>query len=98
MLERPTICKSGAPTQDGSRSSFMRDNTSGTSRTRRSLMFQEPRMLKDKKLLFTASALELTRDGELSILTKPRKSQLRDLTKISDSTSEDHSTLFQDSQ
>jgi len=61
-------------------------------------MFQEPRMLKDKKLLFTASALELTRDGELSILTKPRKSQLRDLTKISDSTSEDHSTLFQDSQ
>jgi hypothetical protein len=75
----------------------MKEITSSTGKTTRSLMSQAERMKKVKLLSFGASTVELTRDGKSSISTKPRRFQLKDSTKNSDSTSTDHSTLSQDS-
>ena len=55
-------------------------------------------MLKDKQSLFGTDIRELTRDGELSILTLIRDHKRRDLTKSSACTATDHSTSSQDSQ
>jgi hypothetical protein len=62
--ERATICKYGAQTRNGGRSSDMKENTSSTSRARRHLMFQEEKMLKDNQFGSGASTVELTRDGQ----------------------------------
>jgi len=70
MLERPMICKSGAQTLDGSKSSSMRIINSSTGKTARYLMSQEPRMLKDKLSKYMVTMVERTKDGMLSILIK----------------------------
>jgi len=93
-----TQCKSQAPTPTGGRSSNMKVNTSSIGTIQRLLMSQEERILKDKQFGSGASTVEPTRDGRLSILTKLMTSPRKELMKSSDSTSIDHSTLFQDSQ
>jgi hypothetical protein len=96
--ERLETCKSGAPTQDGGKSSSTLDITSLTSRTRRFSMSSKERMLKDKKLLSGRDTTDLTRDGRLFILTQERVDQPRDLTEALDGTSTDYSILDLDSQ
>jgi hypothetical protein len=61
-------------------------------------MFSKERMLKDKRLLSGRDIMVLTKDGELSILTKlPRKEEV-DSTLNTDSTSTELSISDQDSQ
>ena len=97
MLEEHKTCKSGALTQDGSRSSSMKTANSSTGRAARSLMSEELRMLKDNKLESGVTTRANTKCGQLSILTKQRVHKPRALTKISASMSTDHSTSFQNS-
>ena len=61
-------------------------------------MFQEERMLKDKQSLFGTDIRELTRDGELSILTLIRDHKRKDFILTSVSIVTDHSILSQDFQ
>ena len=98
VLEEQETCKSGALTQDGGNFSLTVNHTSSTGRTRRFLMFQDQRMLKDKQLSSGRDTVEQTRDGELSILTLIRETKPRDSTRNSVSTATDHSTLFLDFQ
>jgi hypothetical protein len=79
-------CRSGALTHNGSRSSSMKLIDLSISKTERTLMFQEQRMLKDNQLLFMVKPMDLTRNGRLSILIKLRKIERRDSTKTSVST------------
>jgi hypothetical protein len=97
--EEPTTCKSGAPTQDGGKSSPMKDNTSSTSRTRKLLIFMETKMKKEERSKYGRDIMAPTRDGESSILTQRvlRKRPL-DGTLNGVSISIDFSTLDQDSQ
>jgi hypothetical protein len=76
----------------------MRENISSIGPTRKLLMFQEERMLKDKLLSSIRSTMEPIRDGRLSILIKPIRLLIKDLSRNLDSMPTDHSTLFQDSQ
>jgi hypothetical protein len=61
-------------------------------------MFIKTKMLKDNKLLSGTDTMVLTKDGELSILTKHPKKDLLDMTENTDSISIEHSTSDQDSQ
>jgi hypothetical protein len=70
VQEKPTTCKSGAPTQDGGKSSDIEDGTSKTLRTTRFLMLLEEKMLKVKRLSSGEDTTNLTKDGELPMLTK----------------------------
>jgi hypothetical protein len=102
VLVEPTTCKSGALTQDGSRSSNTKENSSPIQPTTRFLMSQEQRM-KKVKLLSCMPKMEitirmLTKDGKLFILTKLKQLELKVSTKNSASTSTDLSTSDQDSQ
>jgi hypothetical protein len=85
-------CKSGLLTQDGGKYSGTEEPTSSTSRTRRFLMSTKERILKDKRLLSGRDITTPTKDGELSMLIKQRKSEPRVTMTNSDSISEDHST------
>jgi hypothetical protein len=99
VLEELTICKFGALTQDGSNFSDMKLTISVI------LMLEEENVLKSNMAKMQRAnqfrlALEQkkhNKDGELSMLTKQKRSQLKDLTKIGDSTSTDLSILDQDS-
>jgi hypothetical protein len=91
-------CTSTAPTQDGGRSSDIEVQTSLISETRRCLMSSKAKMLKDKRLSYTPDTTRLTRDGDLFMLTKPRRSQVKDMTETSDSISTDHSISDPDFQ
>ena len=75
----------------------MMEHSSPTGRTRRYLMFQVERTLKDNQLLSMPSMVKPTRDGRLSILTLIRDHKRRDLTRTSDGIATDHSTWSQDS-
>jgi hypothetical protein len=97
-MEEETQCKSQALTPTGGRSSSMKVNNSSTGQTAKYLMSQEEKILKDKPFGSGRIMVEPTRNGRSSILTKQRRSQLKDSTKNSDSTSTDHSTSDQDSQ
>jgi hypothetical protein len=97
-MEDPTRCKSTTPTPNGGRSSSMTDHTLSIGKMLSALMSQETRMRKVNQFKFTRDMMVRTRDGVSSILTKLRRSQLRDLTETSDSTETDHSTLSQDYQ
>ena len=59
-------------------------------------MFQVEETPKVNQSSSGATTEKLTRDGESSILTKLRRSKIRDFTRIPDSTSTDHSTSDQD--
>jgi hypothetical protein len=85
-------------TQDGGRSSNMKDNTSSTSKTRRQSMSIKERMLKDKRLLSGRDTTEPIRDGESSILIKLLRNQQMDTAKNGASISTDYSTSDQDFQ
>jgi hypothetical protein len=79
VLEEPTTCRSGAPTQDGSNSSSMKEKDSSTGRTIKYLMSMEARMKKEDQLSSGTSTMEPTKSGRLYILTKLRKNKLKDL-------------------
>jgi hypothetical protein len=76
----------------------MKDNSSTTSKIRRYSMSLETKTEKDKTFMPGRDMVELTRDGELSILTKLERKERRDITLNMDSTLEEHSTSDQDSQ
>ena len=61
-------------------------------------MSQAERMLKDKQLSSIRIIMELTRDGELSILTLIRDHKRKDFILTSVSIVTDHSILSQDFQ
>jgi hypothetical protein len=61
-------------------------------------MSSKEKMLKPRKLLFGRDIMDLTRDGELFMLTNQRRRDHLDSTKNTDSTSTDCSTSDQDSQ
>jgi hypothetical protein len=85
-------------TQDGGKSSLMKDNTSSISETIRHSMSIKIRMLKDKRSLSGRDIMAGIKDGELSILTNlPRKDQV-DSIKNMDCTSTDHSSSDLDFQ
>ena len=67
VLARPTICKSGAPTQDGSNSSSIPMDNSLTGLTTKLFQLVEDRTSKDKQLLLTVTKREKTSNGRLSI-------------------------------
>jgi hypothetical protein len=54
VLEEQIKCKSGAPTQDGSKFSDMRTTNSSTGRVTRDLTSEAARMLKETQLEFGA--------------------------------------------
>jgi hypothetical protein len=72
------ICKSGAQTLDGSKSSSMRIINSPTGQTARYLMSQELRTKKCKLFKYMVTTVERTKDGMLSIWTKQIKLDLRE--------------------
>jgi hypothetical protein len=79
VLVEPTTCKSGAPTQDGSKSSSTKVNTSATSRKPiDALMFSKVKMMKVRKYRYTIDTTEPTRDGRFSILTRKERLRPRD--------------------
>jgi hypothetical protein len=61
--EETTNSQSLQPTQDGGRSSSMKEANSSTSATRKLLMYKQTKMLKDKRLLFIEDITVATRDG-----------------------------------
>jgi hypothetical protein len=86
-------------TQFGGKSSnTLVESTSSISRTRRFLMLQVEKMLKVKRLLSMVDITDLTKDGELSMLTKQEKKELRVFTTAGDSISTESSISDQDSQ
>jgi hypothetical protein len=89
------ICKFGAPTQDGGKSSSIRIANSSTGPTTRSLMSEEVKTKKDNKLEFGAITEADINNGKLFILIRQRAHKLRVSPKTLDSISTDHSTSFQ---
>jgi hypothetical protein len=79
MLEEQMRCKSGALTLDGSNSSNIKRNNSSTGLTRRLLISMVEEMKKEEKLSYGATMERQTRDGLLSILTKLKLFNQRDL-------------------
>ena len=98
MLVEQTTCKSGAPTQDGSKYSSMKRANSSTGLTAKFLMSHHPKMKKDKLLVLQVIPVRTTRNGEFFILTKLLRLKQRDSMKSSASTSIDHSTSDPDCQ
>jgi hypothetical protein len=97
-MEKQATCISGAQTLDGSRFSNSRTVNSSIGLTIRSLMFQTQKMLKDKKLESKTILEEAIKDGQLFILIKLKRIELRASTKSSVSISIDHSTSDQECQ
>jgi hypothetical protein len=97
-VEVQKICGLLLQLQNGGKSGGEEDNTSLTSRTIRHLMSINQRMLKDNRLLHGRNTMDLTRDGELSMLTQQRKKEQVDGIKNTDSTSTEHSTSDQECQ
>jgi hypothetical protein len=97
-VEVQRICGLHQQPPSGGRSGGDVDNTSLTSRTIRQLMSIKEKILKDNKSLLGRNIMDLTRDGELSMLTNiPRLEQV-DMTENMDSISIEHSTSDQDFQ
>jgi len=90
-------CNSGAPTVDGGNSSSMKDKTSRTSKTTKSLMFQEAETQKHKMSKFITDITNLIKDG-IFFMLKTKLMQRQKEWEISDSKSMNHSSLFQDFQ
>ena len=79
MQERPTTCKSGAPTQDGSKSSFIDKSTSVTSKKQTNVsMSIKAKMLKVKKLSLMDNIMVPIKDGRFFILTRRQRLRQRD--------------------
>jgi hypothetical protein len=71
----------------GGKDSTIEEATSLISKTRRYLMFTKERILKDKNVSSGTDITEPTRDGELFILTNHLRSEVKDTTISSVSTS-----------
>jgi hypothetical protein len=97
MLVRPTTCKSGAQTLDGSRYLDMPVNNLSISKTKRFLMYLETKMLKDNLSLLIQITEVQTKDGRSYILTKLRM-QPKEFPRPQDLESTFHSSLSQDCQ
>jgi len=95
LVELPT-CKSGAPTQDGSRYSNFKENSLSIQPITRYLMSKALRMRKDKRFKLqietTKRVVQPTKDGRSFMLIRLMLLEPRASTKNSDSTSTDHST------
>jgi hypothetical protein len=98
VLEDQETSKSGAPTLDGGNSSSMKVNSSQISRTIKFLMSLEEKMRNTDKLLFTRGMVARTRDGRSYILMKLKQTKKKELARLLDSISIDHSTSDQDFQ
>ena len=99
MLEEPETCKSGVPTQDGSRSSSIKETSSSTSKMEELLMSHLIRIKKVKQSLSIRDTVVQTKDGTSVILMKSkRKRQMARLMKNSVSETILHSTSDQDYQ
>jgi hypothetical protein len=85
-------CKSGALTQDGSKSLDTREINSSTGRATRFLTSEETKTRKDKQLVYLITTVEKDNNGMLYILIKLRDHKPRESTKTLDSMSTDHST------
>jgi len=95
--EELRICKSGAPTHNGSKSSCTQVNISATSNNLTvASMYSKERTKKCKRSKFMVDIMVLTRDGRFYMLTKEQRMQQRDSTKSMASTSTDHSISDQD--
>jgi hypothetical protein len=96
------ICKSGAPTLDGSNTSSSEVECSSILQTTRYWMSIREKMRKVKPLRLqpemVTTATTKTKDGRSSILTRLRNSEPRASTRSLDSTSTDHSTSDQECQ
>jgi hypothetical protein len=98
VLERPTICRSGAPTQDGSKSLSMKKINSSTGLTARFLMLLDPKMKKVKLLELPEIQVRLIKNGKFSISTRQKQLKLKDSMKNLVSILTDHSILDPDFQ
>jgi hypothetical protein len=101
--EKLQICRSGALTLNGSKSSNIRTNTLSIQQTKEfsMLCIQKMKKVKQSEFLLEMRKLKVeqpTRDGRLSILIKLHQLDLKDLTKSSVSTSIDHSISDQECQ
>jgi hypothetical protein len=76
----------------------MKETSSPISKTGRYSMSQETEIEKCKMFIFGRDTVVLTRDGELSIMTKNLKRRLRVFTETSDSISTEPSILDQECQ
>jgi hypothetical protein len=76
----------------------MKASISSIGKTVKHSMFTQERTKKEDKLLCGISTTVTTRNGKLSILTKLRKSKLKDFMKTMACTATDHSISDQDSQ
>ena len=89
-------CKLLALTPTGGRSSSIEVNTSSMVQTREQFKFTKTRILKDKRSFAQLRIMAGTRDGELSILIKLPRRELRAMIENTDSISIDSSTSDQD--
>jgi hypothetical protein len=90
-------CKLLALTQIGGRSSSIKENTlSMVQNPTNQFKFTKTRILKDKRSFAQLRIMAGTRDGELSILIKLPRRELRAMIENTDSTSIDFSTSDQD--
>jgi hypothetical protein len=71
VLEKPMTCKSGLPTQDGSKYSNMRTTNSLIGQTTRYLMSRAARTKKVKQLESLETTEVKDNNGKLFILIKP---------------------------
>jgi hypothetical protein len=94
--EKPTTCKSGAPTLIGGNSSNMRMDTSSTGPTVKLLMLNQ--IQKVNQLLLPTQETLYLKHGRSYISIKLMLLQIRVSTKTSDSMLIDHSILSQDFQ
>jgi len=94
MLVEPMTCRSGQPTQDGSRYSDTRIINSSTGNQTRSSTLEEEKIKKANKLVFGVTTEADINNGTLFILTKLIRLLPRDLAKTSDSISTDLSILY----
>jgi hypothetical protein len=98
LQEKVLRCKSGAPTQNGSKSSNMRTDHSSTSTRIWYITFGKSRMRKDKKLKSEIDQAKLTCSEQLNILIRKHQPLQRDSMQNSTFIAIDHSTWYQDYQ
>jgi hypothetical protein len=79
VLVKQVTCKSGAPTQDGSKSLSTKESISATSnKPIDALMSTKVKTKRAKKFRYSTDTTEPTRDGRFSILTRKLRPKQRD--------------------
>jgi len=72
VLVKPTTCKSGVPTQDGTKSSDIKESNLWISRTERSLTSNLEKILKGNQFRYGLPTTVPTRNGRSFTLIRPR--------------------------